>query len=127
MSRNLALRHSRGVIEFRLSGEQFEADGVEVQFGGGEAGACIEELDLTDHALVALATCDAERRTSRLGPSLGRSQRGFAGLELVEGLLHLELDLLRDLFAARAGLLLGDTCFANLGATRTAIEQRPVE
>ena len=107
--------------------EQLEAHGVEIQFGGGEAGARVEELDLAHHAFVALATGDAERRACRFGAGLGRLQRSFAGRETIERSLDLELHLQREFVTTVTGLPFGEFRSAFVGAACTAVEQRPIE
>src|SRR5689334_11208068 len=56
-----------GVVELGLAGEHFETGDVEIEFGAGEARACVDEFDLADHALVALAAGDAERGARGVG------------------------------------------------------------
>ncbi len=71
-----------GVVELGLAGEQLEAGEVEVELGAGQRIARVDELDLADRALVALAAGDAIAAVTRRvgafppdGSALQRAQR----------------------------------------------------
>ena len=116
-----------GVVELGLAREHFETRDVEIELGAGEARARIDEFDLADRALVALAAGDAERRARGLGARIGGGQRVGAGVEPVERLLDFELHLLRELIELRRGLARGGVGLAHRGAARAAVEEGPVE
>ena len=116
-----------GVVELGLAREHFETRDVEIEFGAREARARVDEFDLADHALVALAAGDAEARARGFGARLGGGQRIGAGIQPVERLLDFELHLLHQLVVLRLRAARDGIRLAHGGASRATIEQGPVE
>src|SRR5215469_11913182 len=62
------------VIELCLARQHFETCDVEIELGARERAACVDELDLVDDALVALAAGDAKSGVCGVRPRGGGSQ-----------------------------------------------------
>src|SRR5438445_5670730 len=87
----------RGVIELCLSREQVKSRDIQIQLSACERTARVNELNLVDHTLVPLAAGNAKRGTRGLGSGVCSRQRVRRGVQFIQGLLDLQLNLLLDL------------------------------
>src|SRR5690606_9535409 len=125
IDRQLAARSC--VLELGTACQHIEACRDEVELGARECAACVDELDVTRDAFVTLATGDAKRCTCRLSTRLGSGKRCTCRSQTVVRLLHLETNLLRDLFLLQDELTLGSTCLRNARCIGAAVEDPPSE
>src|SRR5688572_5542162 len=117
-------RRSR-VFELRTPCQDVEASDVVIQLGAGERAARVDEFDLADDALVALAAGNAKPGASGVG-ACGGGREGIAGRDqAIESLLDFEADLLRDFFLSQHDLAFSRARLAHACLVAAAIEQAP--
>src|SRR5690242_3267645 len=111
-----------GVVELGLPSEEVEARDVHVQLRARQRAARVDELHLIDNAFIALATGNAKGIVCGIRPRLRGGDRIGTGLEPIQRLLHLELDLLRNLIPLRCRPPRGGSCATLLRMRGAAIE-----